>query len=219
MNKAEKLKDIVIVGAGGMGGDTQWLIERINEISPTYRILGYIDDGKSQGEIINDFPVLGGMEYLIQYPKSLAVAFAIGNAKTRKKLIQKAMANEKLYYPNLIDPSVIMSPRVQLGKGNIICASAILTMNIDVCDFNLICNRCIVGHDNKMDSYNTLYPGVILSGNVQLGQIVEIGTGSQVIQGINICDNVIIGAGGAVVKNLEKEGTYVGVPLRHVEKD
>ena len=31
MSKEPKIKPIVIVGAGGMGGDTQWLIERINE--------------------------------------------------------------------------------------------------------------------------------------------------------------------------------------------
>ena len=42
MSKEPKIKPIVIVGAGGMGRDTQWLIERINEEEPTYEILGYI---------------------------------------------------------------------------------------------------------------------------------------------------------------------------------
>ena len=31
MNRRKKTIPIVIVGAGGMGRDTQWLIERINE--------------------------------------------------------------------------------------------------------------------------------------------------------------------------------------------
>ena len=48
MSKEPKIKPIVIVGAGGMGRDTQWLIERINEEEPTYEILGYIDDGIQQ---------------------------------------------------------------------------------------------------------------------------------------------------------------------------
>ena len=38
MSKEPKIKPIVIVGAGGMGRDTQWLIERINEEEPTYEI-------------------------------------------------------------------------------------------------------------------------------------------------------------------------------------
>ena len=53
MSKEPKIKPIVIVGAGGMGRDTQWLIERINEEEPTYEILGYIDDGIQQGSIID----------------------------------------------------------------------------------------------------------------------------------------------------------------------
>ena len=60
MSKEPKIKPIVIVGAGGMGRDTQWLLERINEEEPTYEILGYIDDGIQQGSIIDGYPILGG---------------------------------------------------------------------------------------------------------------------------------------------------------------
>ena len=109
MSKEPKIKPIVIVGAGGMGRDTQWLIERINEEEPTYEILGYIDDGIQQGSIIDGYPILGGMKYLEEYDKEqkLAVAFAIGNAKVREKLVLKCLPNPNLWYPNLIDPSVI----------------------------------------------------------------------------------------------------------------
>ena len=111
MSKEPKIKPIVIVGAGGMGRDTQWLIERINEEEPTYEILGYIDDGIQQGSIIDGYPILGGMKYLEEYDKEqkLAVAFAIGNAKVREKLVLKCLPNSNLWYPNLIDPSVITS--------------------------------------------------------------------------------------------------------------
>lgn len=48
------------------------------------------------------------MEDLIHYEGRLAVAFALGNAKTRKKLIEMSLQNRRLWFPNLIDPSVIM---------------------------------------------------------------------------------------------------------------
>lgn len=157
MSKEPKIKPIVIVGAGGMGRDTQWLIERINEEEPTYEILGYIDDGIQQGSIIDGYPILGGMKYLEEYDKEqkLAVAFAIGNAKVREKLVLKCLPNPNLWYPNLIDPSVITSQRVHLGQGNIICTSVIMTTNIEIGNFNLICNRSIVGHDDEIGDYNT----------------------------------------------------------------
>lgn len=216
MNKPDELKRIIIVGAGGMGGDTQWLIERVNQVSETYQLLGYIDDGIAEGTMINGFPVLGGMQVLKTVSEPTSVAFAIGNPGVRKKLREMAAENPYLNYPNLIDPSVIMSDRVQLGEGNIICASVILTMNPVIGDFNLICNRSIVGHDDRIANYNTLYPGVLLSGNVTLEEEIELGTGSQVIQGLQIGKNVVIGAGGTVIRNIREAGTYVGTPVRKV---
>lgn len=214
MSKEKKIRPIVIVGAGGMGRDTQWLIERINESDrqEKYEILGYIDDGIEAGTMIDDYPVLGGIDYLVNQQEQLSVAFALGNVKVRKKLIE----NPNLTYPNLIDPSVIMSERIMIGQGNIICTSVIMTTNIWIGDFNLICNRSIVGHDDRIGNYNTLYPGVLLSGNVRINTLTEIGTGSQIIQGLCITDEVTAGAGSTIIKDIDTPGTYVGSPVRRV---
>lgn len=217
MSRPDGLIKIIIVGAGGMGGDTQWLIERINQVSKTYQLLGYIDDGIQEGTIINGFPVLGGIQVLKTVSEPTSVVFAIGNPKVRRKLREMVSENPYLNYPNLIDPSVIMSDRVELGQGNIICASVILTMNLVIKDFNLICNRSIVGHDDWIGSYNTLYPGVLLSGNVTLEEEIELGTGSQVIQGLQISKNVVIGAGGTVIRDIRRAGTYVGTPVKRID--
>ena len=148
MSKEKKIRPIVIVGAGGMGRDTQWLIERINESDrqEKYEILGYIDDGIEAGTMIDDHPVLGGIDYLVNQQEQLSVAFALGNVKVRKKLIEKCIENPNLTYPNLIDPSVIMSERIMIGQGNIICTSVIMTTNIWIGDFNLITELEIITH-------------------------------------------------------------------------
>jgi serine acetyltransferase len=46
---------------------------------------------------------------------------------------------------------------------------------------------------------------------------VTIGTNAAVLPGINICDNVIIGAGAVVNKDITDPGTYVGVPARKIK--
>lgn len=216
MSRQNQLKKIIIVGAGGMGGDTQWLIERINRASATYDLLGYVDDGILKGNLVNDYPVLGGMEVLEKIKEPVCAAFAIGNPQIRRKLLEQCRKNDAITYPNLIDPSVIMSDRVKLGQGNIICASVILTMNLTIGDFNLICNRSIVGHDDCIGDFNTLYPGVLLSGTVTLKDRIQVGTGSQVIQGLKIENDIIIGAGGTVIQDLLEPGTYVGAPVKRV---
>ena len=118
MSKEPKIKPIVIVGAGGMGRDTQWLIERINEEEPTYEILGYIDDGIQQGSIIDGYPILGGMKYLEEYDKQqkLAVAFAIGNAKVREKLVslQQKIASENDVIMDGRDIGTVVLPNAEV---------------------------------------------------------------------------------------------------------
>ena len=47
------LKDIVIIGAGGVGRETALIIEDINEVNKEWNLLGFVDDGKEVEQIIN----------------------------------------------------------------------------------------------------------------------------------------------------------------------
>ena len=110
-----------------------------------------------------------------------------------------------------------MSDLIQLGRGNIICAGTILTVNIQIEDFCIINLDCTIGHDDVLDSFVTIYPSVNVSGNVHVGQCSELGTGTQIIQGIKIKEETIIGAGSVVVKNIDESGTYVGTPVKRIK--
>ena len=210
------MKKIVIFGAGGLGREVQWLIERINERKLSWEIMGYIDDGIEKGTVINGYEVLGGTDFLEQYNEPVYVACAIGSATIRKRRVEEISEFEMVHFPNLIDPSVQMSELVQLGKGNIICAGTILTVNIRIEDFCIINLDCTIGHDDILDSFVTIYPSVNISGNVHIGRCSELGTGTQIIQGIKIKEDSIIGAGSVVVKDLKETGTYIGVPVKRI---
>jgi UDP-3-O-[3-hydroxymyristoyl] glucosamine N-acyltransferase len=62
-----------------------------------------------------------------------------------------------------------------------------------------------------------MMPGSIISGNCKIGNNVYIGSNSSVREKITICDNVIIGLNGGVVKNITKEGVYVGLPVKKIK--
>ena len=208
------MKKLVIIGAGGFGREVQWLIERINEREAIWELLGYVDDGVEKGTIVDGLPVLGTVKELREREEPLAVVCAVGASVTRRKILEQILDNTKLEFPNLIDPSVQMSKRIDMGRGNIICAGNILTVDITMGDFNIVNLDCTVGHDVVFDSYITVYPSVNISGCVEIGEKVELGTGSQIIQGIHIVEDTIVGAGSVVVRNLAEAGTYVGVPAK-----
>lgn len=212
-----ELKELYIIGAGGFGREVAWLVERINEYKPTWNLKGFIDDNKELREkTVGSYPVVGKIKDLLTINTETWVVCAVGSAKMRKEIIQSLDSNPFLRYATLIDPSVICSNRIVIGDGSIICAGTILTVDITIGKHVIINLDCTLGHDAIVSDFSTIYPGVNVSGGVSLGKCVELGTGSRIIQGLNINDNVIIGAGAVVVRNIQEEGTYVGVPVRRI---
>lgn len=218
MNKTEEIKDLYIIGAGGFGREVAWLVERINEVSTAWNLKGFIDDNESiWGSMEDGYPVLGGCEYLKNIGDVYAVC-AVGSAKVRKQIIDK-FADSRIKYATLVDPSVIISKRVHVGEGSIICAGTIITVDVTIGRHVIINLDCTLGHDDIIEDYVTIYPSVNVSGNVRIGQMSEIGTGVQIIQGKNLVPETVLGAGAVVVKDIDECGTYVGVPARQIKNE
>lgn len=210
------MKDLYIIGAGGFGREVAWLVERINAVEPTWNLVGFIDDDESKwGTNEDDYPVLGGCEYLKKLGNVYAVC-AIGAAKIRKIVIEK-MKESTVKFATLIDPSALISKRVEIGEGTIICANSIITVDIKIGEHVIVNLDCTIGHDDIIDDFVTIYPSVNVSGNVYLGECCELGTGMQIIQGKKVVGNTIIGAGTVVVRDIETSGTYVGSPAKKIK--
>lgn len=207
------MKDLIIVGAGDFAREVAWLVSRINKKDATWNFLGFVDDNKV-GQVIEGVPVLGSTEWLSSYDKEIYVTCAIGNGTIRKTIWQKLNQNKKIFPATLIDPTAIIGETCKIGSGSIICAGTIMTIATQI-GFNCIVNlNCTIGHDSVLDDYCTLHPNSNISGKVHLGESVLVGTGTQIIQGLDITRKVNLGAGSVVVKNIDISGTYVGVPAR-----
>ncbi len=200
-----ELRDIVIAGNGGFAKEVAWLIERINRKNPEWNFLGFINKEKGSG-------VIGDDSFVQNSDRKLYVAIGIGNAKMRQKIYNKYKDNDKITFPNLIDPSVIMSRQICMGEGNIICANSVFTVDILLGSFGIINLGCTVGHETKVGDFVTINPGTNISGNVSIGNLSEIGTGTRIIQGIQIGAETVIGAGAVIVRNIPGACTVVGVP-------
>ena len=62
------LKDIVIIGAGGVGRETALIIEDINNVNKEWNLIGFVDDNDDiQNTKINDYDVVGKLDYLLNY--------------------------------------------------------------------------------------------------------------------------------------------------------
>lgn len=211
------MKNIVIIGAGGFGREVKTLIDSINNQTPTYRFLGFYDDGFKKGQIINGCPVLGGILDINVINIQCSVVIAVGDPQTKQGLYEK-IKNSNVDFPNIIHPNVLLSDDfVEIGMGNIICASCIITCNINIKDFVILNLMCTVGHDTIISSFSSFMPSVNISGDVLIHEKVYVGTGAKIINQLEIGANTIVGAGAVVSKSLPENCTAVGIPAKPIK--
>lgn len=207
------VKDLVIVGCGGLAKEIKWLIEECNKEIYCWDVLGWISLEKP-GSIVSGLPVIGDDDWLLNYSKPIDVVVAVGNGFLRKKIVANLKQNPFISFPNIISPSAELSNCITLGEGTVIASKSILTVDIMIGSF-FFCNlACTIGHDCVFGDYVTLNPGVNVSGNVSLGDCVTMGTGASIIQGLSVGENTTIGAGAVVVRNIPSDCTVVGVPAK-----
>lgn len=212
------LKKLYIVGSGGFGREVLWLVQRINNLIPTWEVVGFIDDNETlHGTRQDNYLVLGDCDYFTELNEEVWVICSIGSAKAKKAVIDRLSEMEHVKFATLIDPSVIMSERVVIGEGTVICAGTIVTVDIQIGKHVVLNLDCTVGHDAVIEDYVTIYPSVNISGNVVVGQGTELGTGCQVIQGKNIGKQSVIGAGAVVVRDIPDRCTAVGSPAKPIK--
>ena len=212
------LKKLYIVGAGGFGREVLWLAKRVNDITPIWNIAGFIDDNERlHGTIQDEYPVLGGCDYLATIEENIWVIIAVGAARVKKIIAEKLSQYENIHFATLIDPSVILSDRIEIKEGSIICAGTILTVDITIGRHVILNLDCTVGHDVIIEDYVTAYPSVNISGNVIVGEEAELGTGMQIIQGKRIGKQSIVGAGSVVIKDIPEQCTAVGSPAKPIK--
>lgn len=207
------MKDIVIIGSGGLAKEVCWLINRNNIIKSEWNILGYISKEKI-GTIVYGYPIIGDDNWFKNYGSKLSVVCAIGDGRIRKKIIDQYSIYKNLEFPNIISNEVILDKSVRIGKGCIIFPHTLLTVDIRVSDFVLLNYGCIIGHDVMIDSFSTVNPGAHVSGNVKINERVTVGVGANILQGLEIGENSIIGGGATVIGNIPSDSVAVGVPAK-----
>ena len=212
------MKDIAVYGAGGFGREVLALIKNINTVTPTWNIVGFFDDAFEKGEMFNGYPNLGGVDDLNKWETPISIAVSIGSPVSKKGVLDR-ISNPLVDYPTLMHPSVWIGDKdfVEIGKGGIICAGVMITTNIIIKDFVILNLQCTVGHDTVINDYSSFMPSVNISGGVNIGECVYVGTGARIINHLVIGDNTIVGAGAVVAKTLPSNCTAVGVPAKPIK--
>lgn len=201
------------MGAGGLGRETLLLIHQLGVSN--WRLKGFYDDGIAPGTIIDGFPILGTIADLQCSTIALDVVVSIADGKIRSGIVS-FLTNPRLTFPSFVHPKAQLGSEQynRLGRGCIITSGVILTTGITIEDFVIINLLSSIGHDVVLKSFSSIMPHCSISGNVKIGERSFIGTQATILQGLNIGDDVVIGAGAVITKDVDQNSVMIGVPGR-----
>lgn len=121
-----------------------------------------------------------------------------------------------------IGTKTFIGPFVEIQKDVLIGNNCKIQSHTFICELVNIGDDCFIGH-GVMFINDTFINNEPAKGNKTLwrktyiGNHVSIGSNSTILP-VRICDNVVIGAGSVVTKDILEEGVYAGNPAKKIKE-
>lgn len=191
----------------------------IKLIKTRENVIGFVDDSKFGYEShFLGFPVIGDSGYILnELDKNSALVINNVHASPRarfqvaNKIKRAGQTNMSLIHSN---NNVDMC---QLGLG-IFMHECYLGANVTIGNHASIKIGSIISHDNIIDDYAFIGPGVTLCGCVRVGRGAYIGAGAVIKERVIVGEGAVVGAGAVVLKNVDPWTTVVGNPARKIKE-
>jgi len=207
------MKDkLIIIGASGHGKVVADIAIKMNK----WQSIAFLDDDESIKTSMG-LEVIGNTAEAFTYKEEADFFVAIGSNATREK-IQEKLIEQGLSVVSLIHPSAVIGTDVEIGIGSVVMAGVVVNSSSRIGKGCIVNTSSSLDHDNVIKDYVHISPGVMTAGSVEIGKSTWLGIGSVVSNNVNICSGCKVGAGAVVVKDITEPGTYVGVPVRRVDR-
>lgn len=205
------MKDIIIVGAGSVGGH---MAANPELYGIDGQIEAFVDDDKEKlGTLVFDTPVVGDISSLLTMGKK-RVIIGIAFPKIKSSILFTLIQAQSLEFPTLIANNAWVSKHCKIGRGSIIYPGTTINYGAVLGDFCVLNMNCAVGHHVKIGDFTSLAPGVNIGGNSSVGELCDIGIGASILQHIHIGNNCVVGGQSLINKVVADNSKVVGVPQR-----
>lgn len=209
------MKDLYIVGAGGMGRELLNNILDIHRISgQRWNIRGFLDDtpdplaGKECG-----YPVVGTIQDYFPGPDDV-LAMGVADPAAKKKLAS-LLKGRGAVFESIIHPHTNCGRHNVFGEGLIVYPGCGMSVNIRIGDFcTLLC--CSIGHDDDIGDFCTVSGFCNIMGNVTLGAGAFLGGNVAVAPHVSVGEGAYLCLGSMVMKDVKPGDKVLGNPARAI---
>lgn len=212
------MTEIVIAGAGGYGIEAYDLISYINKKNRSfagtdkYHIVGFIDDYKSSLiDIGIPVPIIGRiLDWQPEGDERYVLGIAMPESKEKVATLLKGRGAK---FETLIAPTAIIDEGVNYGEGCTFKDYSIVSRGAMIGAFVSVSGA--VGGKSELGDYCTLGAFSNVADAV-IGKRVFVGSQAIIINGKRVGNDVTIGAGSVVIKNVKSGVTVFGNPAKVV---
>lgn len=206
------MRDLIIIGAGGMGRTVYDNAKECIGYGDTFRIKGFIDDNLHVLDDFENYPkILGTISDYVPQKNDVFVS-SIGGS-SRRKCMEEIIKRGGEFF-EIIHKTVHIGVNVKIGKGNYIGAYTIIGPDVIIGDYNMIQSFTVVGHDARIGSWNRIDTHVTCVGGVQVMDETTIHTAAVINHGVVVEPNAHVGACSFVIKRVKSGTTVCGNPAK-----
>ncbi len=212
------MRDLVIVGAGGFARETAAAVRAVNELRPTWRLRGFLDDDPAlHGTERAGLPILGAIDQLTEM-SATATVVCVGNPRNylaRQRIVERlALPAER--YATILHPSADVGAGSVIGPGTVLLAGVVLTADVTVGEHVAVMPHVVLTHDDRVSDYVTVASGVRLGGGVVLRPGAYVGAGALIREGVTVGDRSLVGMGSVVLRDVPAGEVWAGNPARRL---
>ncbi|MBQ5824927.1 MAG: acetyltransferase [Clostridia bacterium] len=209
-------KILGIWGAGGLGREVLELARVINSRNKCWDGFVFIVDGVTTTEV-NGVRVLEYEDAKNRF-SNLEVVVGIGEPAVREKKFD-LLKEDGINTPSLIHPDVYIPETTSIGQGVVIQYGCFISCNVTIGNYVFIQPQCNIGHDDKLADGCIVSGFGNIGGTVSIGKFTYLGLSAVIKEGTAIGDNVIVGMGSVVYKDIPDEMTALGNPARPIARN
>jgi sugar O-acyltransferase (sialic acid O-acetyltransferase NeuD family) len=214
---------IAIYGAGGLGREILQVVRemRAGGARDVECAAFIVDEPFATADVVQGVPVYRDFRVLAA-DETIQFVVAIGDPAARARIARIIENAIGARFATVVHPSALIGGSVSVGVGSMVMGLTSLTTECRLGRHVLINPGCTVAHDNVIEDFATLSPGVNLAGRVRVGEGCLLGIGACVVPDINLGRWSVVGAAACVIRDVAANTVAAGVPAqtiaaRHVE--
>lgn len=115
-----------------------------------------------------------------------------------------------------IDTNSVVSTSAMISPGCFVAPFCFVGAKVHLERHVIMAPYSMVHHNSRVGTGSILHPGSTVAGSTNIGKFCRLSLKSTVIDHLDICDHVQLGANAMLTKNVVEPGRYLGNPARKI---